>query len=99
MDVGVCRICGHLYERISNTQDVHKVAGQCWCEGLVRSGFLEEVEDYPEFWKKCLLDSLPRLERIGINCEDCKKKKECEDGGTNINFIIENGGYCEDIIL
>ena len=97
LNVSVCNICGHLYEESSNTQD--RDLGQCWCEGLVRNGYIEKVEDYKEFFKKCLLDSLPSLERIGVTCKDCKCKKECEDGGTDIKGIIQTIGCCIDVIL
>lgn len=94
-----CSICGHLYYDVSNTQDIG-LQGKCWCKVLVLRKLINKREDYPEFWKKCLLDSLKNLEKIvGITCNDCKGKKACEDGGTNTQDIKDTTGFCEDIIL
>ena len=92
----VCNVCGHLY-LVSNITTEKEVG--CWCRCLLKRGYIKKLEDYKEFYKKCLLDSIPRLERVGITCNSCKCKKECEDGGTNTKEIITVIGCCEDIIL
>lgn len=98
--IGKCSICGHLYIKTHNTQsNRNNSEGKCWCECLVISGFIEKVEDYPEYYRKCLKETIGELEIIGISCDDCKKKTECEDGGTNVEAIKSTICYCIDLVL
>lgn len=97
LNIRKCPVCGHLTRETFDTAD--KVEINCWCGGLLKYGYIEKEEDYPEFYKKCLIDSLHQIEKIGISCKMCKKRKSCEDGGTNVHEIINTKGYCEDVVL
>jgi len=98
--VGKCSICGHYYIISHDTQHTKKTTeGKCWCECLEIAGFIEKVEDYSEYYKKCLMGTIGEFERIGISCDDCKRKTECEDGGTDVEEIKETIGYCINLVL
>lgn len=95
-----CSICDHWYVVSHDTQDTKKTTeGKCWCECLVIAGFIKKVEDYPEYYKKCLKEIIGEFEKIGVSCDLCKRKKECEDGGTNTEEIKNTRGYCEDFVV
>lgn len=96
----ICLFCGHAYYKIAyNTERIHFLQGKCWCYILIRDKMIDKAEDYPDFYKECLIDSLPMIEKIGITCDLCKKKDACEDGGTNVFEIMNIKGYCEDVVL
>lgn len=95
-----CNVCGHVYIITHDTQDTKKTTeGKCWCECLVIAGFIEKEEDYPEYYRKCLKETIGEFEKIGISCDDCIRKTECEDGGTNVEAIKETICYCIDLVL